>query len=64
MKTHLPSIEISDRGGGGQVRGRPCVGNGLWVVPLADPDGYRIEFSSPTDAPEESELKEAIVLTQ
>jgi lactoylglutathione lyase len=36
-------------------RSRPSVGNGLWVVPLTDPDGYRIEFSSPTDAPEESE---------
>jgi len=39
-------------------RHRPFVGNGLWVVPLSDPDGYRIEFSSPTDAPEESELEE------
>ena len=37
---------------------RPSVGNRLWVVPLTDPDGYRIEFSSPTDAPEESELEE------
>jgi lactoylglutathione lyase len=34
---------------------RPFVGNGLWVTPFTDPDGYRIEFSSPTDAPEESE---------
>jgi uncharacterized glyoxalase superfamily protein PhnB len=41
-----------------QTRGRPSVGNRLWVVPLTDPDGYRIEFSSPTDAPEESELEE------
>ena len=39
------------------ARNRPSVGNGLWVVPLTDPDGYRIEFSSPTDAPEESELE-------
>jgi uncharacterized glyoxalase superfamily protein PhnB len=36
----------------------PFVGNRLWVVPVTDPDGYRIEFSSPTDAPEESELQE------
>jgi lactoylglutathione lyase len=43
---------------GVQTRNRPFVGNGLWVVPLADPDGYRIDFASPTDAPEESELKE------
>ncbi len=41
-----------------QVRKRPFVGNRLWVVPLTDPDGYRIEFESPTDAPEESELEE------
>jgi len=41
-----------------QTRKRPFVGNRLWVVPLTDPDGYRIEFESPTDAPEESELEE------
>jgi lactoylglutathione lyase len=41
-----------------QTRTRPFVGNGLWVVPLTDPDGYRIDFSSPTDAPEESELED------
>ncbi len=41
-----------------QTRKRPFVGNRLWVVPLTDPDGYRIEFESPTDAPEESELDE------
>jgi hypothetical protein len=33
-------------------------GNRLWVVPLTDPDGFRIEFESPTGAPEESELEE------
>lgn len=43
---------------GVQPRKRPFVGNRLWVVPLTDPDGYRIEFESPTDAPEESELEE------
>jgi catechol 2,3-dioxygenase-like lactoylglutathione lyase family enzyme len=41
-----------------QTRTRPFVGNGMWVVPLTDPDGYRIEFESPTDRPEESELEE------
>jgi lactoylglutathione lyase len=41
-----------------QTRRRPFVGNRLWVVPVTDPDGYRMEFSSPTDAPEESELEE------
>ncbi len=44
---------------GVQPRSRPSVGNGLWVVPLTDPDGYRMEFSSPTEAPEESEFEEA-----
>jgi lactoylglutathione lyase len=33
---------------------RPFVGNALWVTSLTDPDGYKLEFSSPTDAPEES----------
>jgi uncharacterized glyoxalase superfamily protein PhnB len=41
-----------------EVRNRPFVGNNMWVVGLTDPDGYRIEFGSPTDAPEESELEE------
>jgi lactoylglutathione lyase len=43
---------------GVQTRKRPFVGNRLWVVPVTDPDGYRLEFASPTDAPEESELQE------
>ena len=43
---------------GVQTRRRPFVGNRHWVVPLTDPDGYHIEFESPTDAPEESELQE------
>jgi uncharacterized glyoxalase superfamily protein PhnB len=41
-----------------QTRTRPFVGNRLWVVPVTDPDGYRLEFASPTDAPEESVLSE------
>ena len=41
-----------------QTRSRPSVGNRLWVVPVTDPDGYRMEFSSPTDAPEDTELEE------
>ncbi len=36
----------------------PFVGNGLWVTGLTDPDGYRIEFASPTDVPEETTLSE------
>src|SRR6202034_814731 len=41
-----------------QTRKRPTVGNRLWVVAVTDPDGYRMEFSSPTDAPEDTELEE------
>ena len=33
---------------------RPFVGNGLWVTSAQDPDGYRLDFESPTDAPEET----------
>lgn len=36
----------------------PFVGNGLWVVALKDPDGYRIEFESPTDVKEETKYSE------
>ena len=43
---------------GVQTRKRPFVGNHLWVVTLTDPDGYRMEFASPTDAPEETEFVE------
>jgi lactoylglutathione lyase len=34
----------------------PFVGNGLWVTGLTDPDGYHMEFASPTDVPEETTL--------
>jgi uncharacterized glyoxalase superfamily protein PhnB len=30
----------------------PFVGNGMWVTTLLDPDGYRLEFESLTDAAE------------
>ena len=33
---------------------RPFVGNGMWVTSMTDPDGYRLDFESYTDAPEES----------
>jgi lactoylglutathione lyase len=36
----------------------PFVGNHLWVVGVTDPDGYRMEFASPTDVPEETKLSE------
>jgi len=38
---------------------RPFVGNGMWVVSLSDPDGYRLDFESETDVPEETVLPEA-----
>lgn len=40
------------------TRHRPFVGNHLWVVSVSDPDGYRIDFESPTDVPEDTELQE------
>jgi lactoylglutathione lyase len=38
--------------------GEPFVGNAMWVTTLHDPDGYKIEFESPTDVPEETKLSE------
>ncbi len=32
----------------------PFVGNAMWVTSLSDPDGFRLDFESFTDAPEES----------
>lgn len=37
---------------------RPFVGNGLWVTSAQDPDGYKLEFASPTDVPEETVFSE------
>jgi catechol 2,3-dioxygenase-like lactoylglutathione lyase family enzyme len=37
---------------------RPFVGNAMWVTSVQDPDGYKIDFESPTDAPEETVLPE------
>jgi len=36
----------------------PEVGNGLWVTRIADPDGYRLFFESPTDVAEDTKLSE------
>jgi lactoylglutathione lyase len=36
----------------------PFVGNSMWVTSLRDPDGYRVEFDSMTDVPEETKLSE------
>jgi lactoylglutathione lyase len=47
--------EITSRG----IRAKnPFVGNGMWVTSLADPDGYKIDFESPTDVQEETEFSE------
>ena len=36
----------------------PFVGNGLWVTAFTDPDGYKLEFASPTTVPEETTYSE------
>lgn len=36
----------------------PFVGNRMWVTCVSDPDGYRLEFESPTDVPEDTVLSE------
>lgn len=33
---------------------RPFVGNNMWVTILIDPDGYKLDFESPTTIPEET----------
>ena len=37
---------------------RPFVGNGMWVTSVQDPDGYKLEFESLTDVPEETVFSE------
>jgi catechol 2,3-dioxygenase-like lactoylglutathione lyase family enzyme len=36
----------------------PFVGNHMWVVRMADPDGYWMDFESPTDVEEETKYSE------
>jgi lactoylglutathione lyase len=48
--------EVSSRGIEAK---RPFVGNGLWVTSVHDPDGYKLEFASRTDVPEETVFSEA-----
>lgn len=36
----------------------PEVGNGMWVTGTSDPDGYRLEFESETDVPEDTKLSD------
>ncbi len=47
--------EVSSRG---LEASEPEVGNGMWVTSLTDPDGYRVEFESLTDTPEDTKLSE------
>ena len=37
---------------------KPFVGNGMWVTSLWDPDGYKIEFESLTNVPEDTQYSE------
>ncbi len=36
----------------------PFVGNNMWVVAFPDPDGYHLDFESPTDVAEETMYSE------
>jgi lactoylglutathione lyase len=45
--------EVTSRGIQASI---PFVGNAMWVTSLSDPDGYKIDFESPTDVPEETVL--------
>jgi lactoylglutathione lyase len=36
----------------------PFVGNSMWVTVLSDPDGYKLDFESPTDLPGDTKLSE------
>ena len=37
----------------------PFVGNAMWVTILTDPDGYKLDFESPTNVPEETTYSQA-----
>jgi lactoylglutathione lyase len=36
----------------------PTVGNSMWVTVVSDPDGYKLDFESATDVPEETKLSD------
>jgi lactoylglutathione lyase len=42
----------------GIVAPEPFVGNNMWVFQVKDPDGYRVEFESDTEVPEETKYGE------
>jgi catechol 2,3-dioxygenase-like lactoylglutathione lyase family enzyme len=44
----------------GLTPAKPYVGNRLWVTSFVDPDGYRLDFESPTDLPEETIYSEPL----
>ncbi len=41
----------------------PFVGNGLWVTAFTDPDGYKLDFESPTTVPEETVYSDGLELS-
>jgi lactoylglutathione lyase len=41
----------------------PFVGNNMWVTILTDPDGYKLDFESPTDVPEETVYSDEMELS-
>jgi lactoylglutathione lyase len=42
---------------------RPFVGNNMWVTILPDPDGYKLDFESLTDVPEETDYVDGMELS-
>jgi lactoylglutathione lyase len=42
---------------------RPFVGNNMWVTILTDPDGYKLDFESLTDVPEETDYVDGMELS-
>lgn len=42
----------------GLMPSEPFVGNQLWVTAIEDPDGYALEFASPTDVAEETKYSD------
>lgn len=44
----------------GLTPSEPFVGNSMWVTCINDPDGYRLDFESQTDVPEETTYNEWI----
>jgi lactoylglutathione lyase len=41
----------------------PFVGNAMWVTIFTDPDGYKLDFESPTSVPEETIYSEDLELS-